>query len=97
VRYDLKENNSEFKEKLEELSRYRVISMRYPNSISKAKDYDGTFDSFIDVIYQIRCNLFHGRKNVDENKTDYDLVTLAFDLLFPLFKKYITERVYPYE
>lgn len=38
------------------------------------------------------CNLFHGRKLIKENEIDRQLVHLAFDILHPLFKKYLKKR-----
>ena len=56
----------------------------------KNKKYDGTFESLIRTIYQIRCNLFHGRKDINDDEKDIKLVYLAYDILLPLFKKYLS-------
>jgi hypothetical protein len=37
------------------------------------------------MIYQIRCNLFHGGKTYDSNR-DERFVTLAFNVLWPMFR-----------
>jgi len=84
----LKENDQQFENDLKELSIYRVINMKFETDRTKDKKYNGDFESFIDVIYQIRCNLFHGRKNFDENEIDKKLITLALKLLGLLFKKF---------
>jgi hypothetical protein len=42
------------------------------------------FDQLLEIIYQVRCNLFHGRKNIDE-KRDQKLVELCFKILHDLF------------
>jgi len=74
---------------LTKLKGYIVIDMRDPSNEQRAKRCVGDFESFLDTIYQIRCNLFHGRKNFEENKKDQELVTLALKLLRPLFKKFV--------
>jgi hypothetical protein len=68
------------------LKDYTVVDMREPGNESKKKKYDDSFESLIRTIYQIRCNLFHGRKDIEENKKDFGLVCLAYDILLPLFK-----------
>ena len=73
---------------LGELKGFTVLNMRYPSNSSEEKVYDGTFESLIDVLYKIRCNLFHGRKNIEEDENDKKLVYLAYDILFPLFDLY---------
>lgn len=88
VFYELKERNSGFKGDLAKLSRYNVINMRNPYNENNHKSYDGSFNSFIRVIYQIRCNLFHGRKSFEQDEKDYELIVLALALLGPLFRRY---------
>lgn len=89
---ELKENNRSFSSSLKLLSQYTVMDMRWPEDRSKWKSYDGSFHSLLDVLYQIRCNLFHGRKNEKENEKDRELVNLAFDILHPLFREYWEKR-----
>ena len=84
---ELSNSNNNFKKILAELKGYSVTDARCPSNEQKEKSCTGDYGSFLDTIYQIRCNLFHGRKNVDENKIDRKLVTLALKLLHPLFKK----------
>lgn len=66
--------------------------MKDPSDETKYKKYQGDFKSFIDVIYQIRCNLFHGRKDISEDKRDIYLVGLALNLLLPFFKKILEKQ-----
>lgn len=80
-------NNDGYKQLLTELSRYRILDMRDPQNESKIKQYNGSFESLIAVLYQIRCNLFHGRKNIEEKK-EYKLVALARKILYKLFNEY---------
>ena len=40
------------------------------------------------MIYQIRCNLFHGGKTYNSSR-DERFVTLAFDVLWPMFRMYL--------
>lgn len=88
---DLKQSNHDFSQALRELERYVVADMRYPADADRVWQYDGTFPSLIGLIYQIRCNLFHGRKEINEDKKDFDLVCLAYRILLPLFKAYLRE------
>jgi len=85
---DLKEHNSCFAKDLNKLEQYTVANMRHINDESKNKRYDGTFESLIETIYQIRCNLFHGRKDA-EDKKDTELARLSYRILIPLFKEYL--------
>jgi hypothetical protein len=86
---ELSASDRDFQKNLKELMKYTVIDMRDPENEQKEKRCIGDYKSFLDAVYQIRCNLFHGRKNVEENKKDEELVTLALKLLHPLFKKHI--------
>ena len=87
---ELKEKSLRFRKHLDSLSCYDVIDMREESNRNRFKQYNGSFESLIRVIYQIRCNLFHGRKSVDENKKDYKLIKLALHVLKPLFEKFLT-------
>ena len=84
---ELSDCNQDFITNLCKLKGYIVIDMRAPSNEQREKRCTGDYESFLDTIYQIRCNLFHGRKNFEENKIDRKLVTLALKLLHPLFKK----------
>jgi hypothetical protein len=66
---------------------YIVIDMREPSNEQRQRRCTGDYESFLDTIYQIRCNLFHGRKNFEGNQRDRELVTLTLKLLRPCFKK----------
>lgn len=83
----LQQQDQTYISNLRELRRYTVLDMRYADDIKRNKEFDGSFNSLIDVIYQVRCNLFHGRKD-DDNK-DLHLITLSYNILLPLFKKYL--------
>jgi hypothetical protein len=86
----LKEDDIDFKKALDKLGNLLVVNMRFRNNREEVYMYDGTFESLIEVVYQVRNNLFHGRKNVEENKKDLALVRLSYKILLPLFKKYLT-------
>lgn len=88
----MKIENETFKKSLERLSQYRVIDMRDEFDEDKYQEYDGSFGSLMNVIYQIRCNLFHGRKNVDGNEKDFELIQLALRILKPLFQEYLQKH-----
>ena len=84
--------NSAYRELLRTISRYTVMDMRDSDDGNRYKDYNGSFSSLIEVIYQIRCNLFHGRKSAGEDDKDRELVNLAYCLLRPLLKKQLEEE-----
>jgi hypothetical protein len=49
--------------------------------------------SLIFIIYSIRCNLFHGRKDPTDTQTrDFELIRLAFLLLAPLVIEYARQN-----
>jgi hypothetical protein len=85
----LKSEGGSFVNRLRELQVYTVANMKYPDDINRTRQYDGSLDSLLEVIYSIRCNLFHGRKNVQEDKKDYHLVNLAYYILRKLFTDYL--------
>jgi len=86
----LKSNHQEFLENISELETFSIIDMRYPNDADKAiKMENRDFENFIKVVYRIRCNLFHGRKDAtDKEGIDYRLICLAYNSLLPLFYQY---------
>ena len=67
--------------------------MRYLNDSNKAKEIGNieNLGEVLEVIYQIRCNLFHGAKDLEDER-DHDLVKLAYDILTELFKKIVEEQ-----
>ena len=85
----LREENLAFKECLEKLEGLSVVNMQFKQNQEDVYRYDGTFESLIELIYQVRCNLFHGRKDIDEDKKDFELVRLSYRILLPLFRKYL--------
>jgi len=82
----LREDNIAFKESLDKLEGLSVVNMQFRNNREDVYRYDGNFGSLIEIVYQVRCNLFHGRKNIDEDKKDFELVVLSYRILLPLFK-----------
>lgn len=85
--FDELKKTSGYSEILSRLEGRCVYNAKYPNDRTKDKVYNGSFNSLIAVLYQIRCNLFHGRKNIEE-KDEYKLVSKAKDVLLPLFSEY---------
>jgi hypothetical protein len=83
-----------FRANFNQLKIYKVLNMRYPSDVTKAKQVlEDTFHDLIWVIYSIRCNLFHGRKDPsDISPTDKDLISLAYELLSPIINHYLEER-----
>ena len=88
---DLIMKDNDFAECLKELSQFKVVDMRDLSVNSTIYRYDGTFDSLIELIYQVRCNLFHGRKDIDEDRKDFELVRLSYQILLPLFKSCLSD------
>ncbi len=88
---DLKNSDRNFLQTLKKFEICTVADMRYVNNNRKIRKYDGSFDSLMEAIYQIRCNLFHGRKDTEKDKKDKELVSIAYSILLPLFKKYLDQ------
>ena len=78
----------EIKQYLDELEEWEIVDMR---GISSKLKYAGSFESLIDVLYRIRCNLFHGRKNVSDDYKDKILIKMAYNILLPIFKEYLNK------
>ena len=85
----LKDASPSFSNRLNELEDYSVMNMKFPDRPDKMSKYDGSFESLIEVIYNVRCNLFHGRKNLENNSKDYELVILSYYILRQLFNEYL--------
>lgn len=85
---ELKSKDIDFLENLKKIKGLPVDDMRHMDAKGRTKVYKGTYESLIDVLYQIRCNLFHGRKDSTKNEKDFELIRLAYKILIPLFKAY---------
>ena len=84
---------SEFKETNASLDRDVVFDMRFPRSKEKAKKFvseNSNINNFFDVVYQIRCNLFHGGKEVNDG-CDEKLVAWAYKYLDMFWSEYLRE------
>ncbi len=84
--FDLMSEEEEYKRWLTTAGEWSVMDLR---GIEDDKNYDGSFESLILFLYQIRSNLFHARKNYEDNERDKELVELGYNLLYRLFKKHI--------
>jgi hypothetical protein len=51
------------------------------------------FHRLMDVIYQIRNNLFHGHKSPND-KNDQEFVTLTYGILSPLLRPFVDKLRY---
>jgi hypothetical protein len=90
----LLKDDSNFRSNVEALkSASPVYDMRYLNDSDKAKEISNieNLGEVLKVIYQIRCNLFHGAKDLEDTR-DNNLVKLAYDILTELFKKIVEEQ-----
>lgn len=79
-------NDPEFLQRIKKLAQYTVLDMR-PGHQGESKSISdlNSLDELLDVIYQIRCNLFHGQKSrIDPH--DRELVELAFYILSKMFE-----------
>ena len=85
--------DTDIRDSLLQLREYTVMNMRYPEDPSKVLLYDGAFAALVEVLYSVRCNLFHGRKNISDDNEDIRLVSLAYRILLPLFKRYLTQHI----
>jgi hypothetical protein len=82
----LTKDDADYLQKVTRLSQYKVLDMR-PGHQGQSKSVNSidNFDELLDVIYQIRCNLFHGQKS-ETDSNDWELVDLAFHILSKIFK-----------
>ena len=87
---EIKEKNISAQKALKVLGEYDILDMRDPYNNTKKVNYDGSFESLIKGLYQVRCNLFHGRKDVNEDKKDIELVSAAYEVLLPILKGYLS-------
>jgi len=81
----------EFLKAVKRLAEYKVLDMR-PGHETESRSIDdiGNFGQILDVIYLIRCNLFHGRKS-EIDAHDKELVELAYHILSRVFRPIIDE------
>jgi hypothetical protein len=85
------ENDPEFLSKVKRLTEYKVLDMR-PGHEGESKSVSdvNSWSEVLEVIYQIRCNLFHGRKSETE-AYDRELVELAHYIIDKLFTPIVKE------
>ena len=81
--------DSYFKSNIEQMKYVRVVNMRNINDMNKDKVFDGSYESYLEIIYQTRCNLFHGRKDTTPSTKDHELIKFAYNTLNPLLKQYL--------
>jgi len=78
----------EYRKNLEELKSLMPIK-----NMKNNESIDMSNKSLIEIIYAIRCNLFHGRKDPTDTETkDFRLVKFAFLLLAPLVIEYARQN-----
>ena len=89
---------AEFKEVLLKFSKTKSPSRKYVINMQSRdeedNDYFGekdivSFDMFIEVIYQIRCNFFHGAKIPDEDNEK--LIKWAYDSFIYFWKAFVAQ------
>ncbi len=77
-------NNKDFHNIITRLQRFQVLDMRYPNRRGKSITDINKFDEVLEIIYQVRCNLFHGKKRLNDSH-DKELVEISYTVLTRLF------------
>lgn len=84
-------NDPQFLQRIKRLADYTVLDMR-PGHKGESKSISdlNSLDELLDVIYQIRCNLFHGQKSRIDPR-DRELVEVAFYILSKMFKPIVDE------
>jgi hypothetical protein len=82
-------NDSEYRKHLQELSDLLPIT-----NMKNGQLVNFPGNSLIRVIYTIRCNLFHGRKDPSDytETRDFRLIKLAFFLLAPIVIEYARQN-----
>ena len=75
-----------------ELRPHTVRDMRPEHQNQEPKSFDGTYRSFVGFAYQVRCNLFHGAKNVEVDEKDKTLVQLCYRILYAVFSEYLAKK-----
>lgn len=90
----LLDTSAVFSANINELSSFSIVNMKYPNDSNAMRKMERIdFANFIEVVYTIRCNLFHGRKDAaDKTGKDYKLICLAYSCLLPLFSQYFNKH-----
>lgn len=82
-------NDSDYYDKVLRIAGFHVQNMR-PGHQEDVKSIDSihNFDQLLDLIYQVRCNLFHGQKSIIDER-DSELVELSFHVLSRIFSHII--------
>jgi len=100
------ENDREFRDYVRKLSHIRVRNIREEKRKQLAlnagrqhkpwgklyhiMENERDFDTLIDIIYQVRCNLFHGGKNINL-RLERHLIDLCYNILNSLYEPFIGE------
>lgn len=87
-----KKFSSTFDSSLKELMKYEVKDMRpvNPDPPITITNIDN-FEEIIDVIYRVRCNLFHGGKSSTEQK-DIELLQFGFKVIYEILDNILREE-----
>ncbi|MEM0148045.1 MAG: hypothetical protein QXN16_01575 [Candidatus Micrarchaeaceae archaeon] len=77
---------------------YKSILCHVENSQNQTKKVsivNNNLEDVIKVIYQVRCNLFHGRKNPNDiNNRDFRLINASYKLLLELMLQYLINQYF---
>ena len=89
--FDTATTNAETSLSVQEF-RGRVVHDMRPGREGHYVRFDGTYASFVNFTYLVRCNLFHGRKNVDRDENDSELVQFCYSVLHPVLEHYLDRQ-----
>ncbi len=84
--------SSTFNESMNELIKYEVKDMRPVNPDPPITITDRTkLEEIVDVVYRVRCNLFHGGKSSTEQK-DIELMQFSFKVIYKILDNILREE-----
>lgn len=97
---ELFNNDDSFRDKIEFFSKTKMPKREFVIDISKSTPNEVVSQSFkkeemenlgkyMEIVYLIRCNFFHGRKL--PSGEDEDLIKWAYETFLPLWKRFVNE------
>src|ERR1035437_5122779 len=84
--YAVLKREDKFRNDISGFARYGILDMRpsYEDRRTRIENQND-FGQILDAVYQVRCNLFHGQKDI-MNPHDRELVELSFRILGNVLK-----------
>lgn len=89
---ELRDSNVNYKRTLKKLERMSPVYEVWGGQRRRQRMIQSPYHLFgvLNLLYQIRCNLFHCGKG--EGERDLTLTQLAYDALYPLFREVVADR-----